>query len=255
MQQAKRLPADLSDRSDWLYLWRMGSDQTWKKGAVVARRLLEDFQKRRVAPCDRLPSERELAAAYGVSRTVLREALNALQMAGVVESRVGDGTYIAPGFHPERPSLPPLLRNLDASISVIEALEAREALDISAAHLAIENASEEDLKALDAIVADLRAAADGGEIARYLERTLDLHAAVSRAGGNGVLESAVVYLIELVRPHLWVVAANYDRSVMERSFRIHAEIIEGIKARDLNRVVAALKEHYGDYPSLRHRGC
>lgn len=219
---------------------------------MVAQQLLDDFREKRVGPGDRLPSERELAAMLGVSRTVLREALRALQMSGVVESRVGDGTYIASTFNPDRPSLPPLLRNLDASISVVEALEAREALDISAAHLAIENAVDEDLRQLDEIIADLREAARRGEIHRYLERTLDLHAAVAHAGGNGVLESMVLYLIDMVRPHLWVIAANYDAKVMASSLRIHAEIVAGIKARDLGRVVGALKEHYGDYPSLQH---
>lgn len=234
-----------------MYQFHVKQDQRWKKGAVVAQRLLEQFRQERVGAGDRLPSERELAATLGVSRTVVREALSALQMAGVVESRVGDGTYVAPTFNPERPTLPPLLRNLDASVSVVEALEAREALDISAAHLAIENAAEEDLLALEAIVADLREASHEGKIVRYLERTLDLHAAVARAAGNSVLESAVIYLIDMVRPHLWVIAANYDAEVMKRSLQIHAEIVEGIKGRDFHRVVVALKDHYGDYPSLR----
>jgi GntR family transcriptional repressor for pyruvate dehydrogenase complex len=230
----------------------MGQDQFWKKGSIVARRLLDRFRETNVGPGDRLPAERELAVSLGVSRTVLREALSALQMAGVVESRVGDGTYISKSFNPEQPSLPPLLRNIDASISVVEAIEAREALDISAAHLAIENATEDDLSRLDAIIGDLHVAGRSGDTLRYLSRTLDLHAAIARVGGNSVLTEAVLYLIDLVRPHLWIVAANYDTSVLKHSLRIHTDIVAGIKSRDLTSVVTALKEHYRDYPSLRH---
>ena len=222
-----------------------------KKGLLVVQRLLEEFRRSKVAPGGRLPPERELAERLGVSRTVVREALSALQMAGVVESRVGDGTYIAAAFNSEKLGLPPLLRNLDASVSVVEAIEAREALDISAGHLAIENAEDAELVALDNVVASLRQAVEDGEIHRYLELTLDLHIAIAKAGGNGVLEQAVIYLIDLIRPHLWVVAENYDRMVMEESLAVHVAMVDGIRNRDLKALIAAVQKHYRDYPSLQ----
>ncbi|MFQ5773661.1 MAG: FadR/GntR family transcriptional regulator [Kiloniellaceae bacterium] len=222
-----------------------------KKGLLVAQRLLEEFRRSQVEPGGRLPPERELAERLGVSRTVVREALSALQMAGVVESRVGDGTYITATFSAGKPGLPPLLKNLDASVSVVEAMQAREALDISAGHLAIENAKNGELAVLDDIVATLCKAVDGGEILRYLELTLDLHIAIAKAGGNGVLEQAVVYLIDLIKPHLWVVAQNYDQTVMEESLSIHVAMVDGIKNRDLKALIAAVQKHYRDYPSLQ----
>jgi GntR family transcriptional repressor for pyruvate dehydrogenase complex len=223
-----------------------------KRGVLVAERLLAEFRDANLAPGQRLPSERELAERLGVSRTIVREALSALQMAGVVESRVGDGTYIAQTFVPSRPSPPPLLRNLDASVSVVEALQAREALDISAAHLAIENATEEELAALDVLVRGLRAAIAKTDVMGYLTGTLDLHIAVARAGSNSVLEQAVIYLIDLVKPHLWIVARNYNTQILEESFAVHAEMVDAIKKRDLQAVIAVIQRHYHNYPSLQH---
>ncbi|MFQ5757060.1 MAG: FadR/GntR family transcriptional regulator [Acidiferrobacterales bacterium] len=222
-----------------------------KKGVLVAQRLLEEFRTAQLRPGQRLPSERGLAESLGVSRTVVREALSALQMVGIVESRVGDGTYISATFNAEKLSLPPILRNLDASVSVLEALEAREALDISAAHLAIENAKDEELHALDTIVQALGKAVEREDILSYLKLTLDLHIEIAHAGGNSMLEQAVTYLIELIRPHLWVIAENYTKHVMEESYAIHAAIVGGVRKRDLQAVIAAVRQHYHSYPSLQ----
>jgi len=223
-----------------------------KKGVLVAERLLDEFRAARLAPGQRLPSERELAERLGVSRTVVRESLSALQMAGVVESRVGDGTYIAATFVPTEPRLPPLLRNLNASVSVVEAMQAREALDVSAAHLAIENATDDDLAMLDAAVRQLRAAIERAEVMSYLEGTLDLHIDIARAGGNVVVEQLVTELIGMVRPHLWIIARNYNEQVLRESFAVHAEMVDGIKKRDLTAVVGTIRRHYHNYPSLQH---
>ena len=60
----------------------------------IAARLIALITERQLKAGDRLPPERELAAAMGVSRSSLREALRALAMVGVVEMRHGDGTYL-----------------------------------------------------------------------------------------------------------------------------------------------------------------
>ncbi len=223
-----------------------------KKGVLVAERLLDEFRFARLSPGQRLPPERELAERLGVSRTVVREALNALQMSGVVESRVGDGTYISATFVPTEARLPPLLRNLHASVSVVEALQAREALDVSAAHLAIDNATKNDLTRLDDAVQQLHSMIKRAEVMPYLEGTLDLHIAIARAGGNMVVEQLVAELIGMVRPHLWIIARNYNDEVFRESFAVHAGMVEGIKKRSLTVAVRAIRRHYHNYPSLQH---
>jgi len=223
-----------------------------KKGVLVAERLLDEFSAACLSPGQRLPSERELAERLGVSRTVVREGLSALQMAGVVESRVGDGTYIASTFAPTQPRMPPLLRNLQASVSVVQAMQAREALDVSAAHLAIDNASDDDLTKLDGAVHRLRDAIERQEVMAYLEGTLDLHIEIARVGGNVVVEQMVAELIGLVRPNLWIIARNYNEKVLAESFAVHAEMVDGITRRDLAAAVGAIRRHYHHYPSLQH---
>jgi DNA-binding FadR family transcriptional regulator len=131
-------------------------------------------------------------------------------------------------------------------------MQAREALDVSAAHLAIENATDEDLGMLDAIVRRLRGAIERMEVMIYLEGTLELHVDIAHVGGNVVVEQMVNELVDVVRPNLWIIARNYNEQVLHESFAVHAEMVEGIKKRDLTAAVDAIRRHYHNYPSLQH---
>src|SRR5436190_6279567 len=82
----------------------------------IAERLADDIRSGLLAPGERLPSERELARAMEVSRASVREALAALQLQGVVETRPGAGTFVtadaaarAPGGRPHDASPSALL--------------------------------------------------------------------------------------------------------------------------------------------------
>ncbi|MDR7465382.1 MAG: GntR family transcriptional regulator, partial [Armatimonadota bacterium] len=67
---------------------------TKKKSTHVAEQILQAIMSGQYRVGDRLPPERVLAEEMGVSRPSVREALSALQIVGVVASRVGDGTYV-----------------------------------------------------------------------------------------------------------------------------------------------------------------
>lgn len=222
-----------------------------KKSLQAAELLLEEIRKGGLPTGSRLPPERELCEKLGVSRPVVREALSALQMLGIVESRVGDGTYVAGTASGRFGNLSSVLDKLAASVTIVEALEAREALDISVAHLAIGNGKPEDLEELDRFVADMRQAIDRNDLHGYIQLTLDFHAGIANVAGNTILKQAVQFLIDLIRPHLWVIEQNYDRQVAEQSFAVHAAILEGIRKRDLEAVIAAVRKHYREYPSLQ----
>lgn len=98
-----------------------------------------------LAPGDKIPSERELAATLGVSRPSVREALMALEMMGFVEARHGGGTYVCSLTDPD--GLDPLNSLLeDKSPRVMQSLiEARMGLESWSAFLAARNASDEEI--------------------------------------------------------------------------------------------------------------
>lgn len=222
-----------------------------RKSGKVAARLLEQIAHGDLLRDRKLPPERVLADTFGVSRGIIREALDALQMAGIVERHVGDGTYLAEGIVPSQLKTVSLRQTLNASTNIVEAIEAREALDLAVINLAIENAQSSDLDVLGDIVMRMRAAVDDDDFRTYLPLTLDLHIAIARAAHNSVLVRVVSYLIDLIRPSLWVIEQNYSLAVAEESFRVHKSMVDAIRERSRRKAQAAVRKHYRKYPSLQ----
>ena len=138
--------------------------------ADVTPRIRELISERGLARGDRLPSERDLAVALGVSRPALREGLRRLVDLGVLQPRRGSGTYIAGADN-------------------TDLLEVRDRLEPHAARLAARARTAIDLAAFDRILDDLRA----GASAAYNE----LRLALGAASGNTVLALAISNLVEL----------------------------------------------------------
>src|SRR3954468_20970457 len=115
----------------------------------IAERLAEDIRSGRLTPGERLPSERDLARALEVSRASVREALAALQLQGVVETRPGAGTFVA--AHAPAGEVPH-----DASPSAV--LEARAQLEPAVARLAARRAQPDP--AVENLLAAMEAVGD-----------------------------------------------------------------------------------------------
>lgn len=222
-----------------------------RKSQTVAEVLLDELRRGKLAAGSKLPSERELAETMAVSRTVVREALSSLQLAGIVERRVGDGTYVRKDLDLTRLAARPVVDDIDAGVNIVEAIEARQALDLAVTHLALENSQPADIEAMQSMIRQMRASLDDNQVRRYLDLTLQFHVAVARAGGNSVMERLVAELIELVRPHVWLIERNYTHEVGEESFRIHKAMADGIERKDEKMALEAVRQHYRKYPSLQ----
>src|SRR5215213_7420415 len=137
----------------------------------------------RFRPGDRLPTERELAQQFGVSRVTVRDALRALEASGLIRVRVGGqgGPYVAePDVALLSESLGTHLRLLGTTFR--ELAEARLALETTAARLAAERATPDDLKALEAAInGPIRPSFDAAAT------SLDFHTALVTAAHNGAL--------------------------------------------------------------------
>lgn len=222
-----------------------------RKSLQVAEILLKKLRLGELDAGAKLPSERELAETMEVSRTVVREALNSLQMAGIVERRVGSGNYIRKTLDAALLAPGPVDHDLDAGVNIVEAIEARHAIDLAVTKLALENAQPDDIRAMQSVIHDMREALDSDSRRRYLELTLQFHKVVARAAGNSVLERLVAELIDLVRPHVWLIERNYTEEIGEESFRIHKAMADGIEHCDERMALQAVDLHYHKYPSLQ----
>ena len=129
---------------------------------TVAKRLLAEIQEGRAQPGDKLPTETALAEQFGVSRTVIREAVSRLRQDGIVEARQGSGVFVtgATGNRALRIDAAEL-RSLDAVLHIVEL---RRALETEIAAQAAARRKKRDMAAIDAALAAIsEAVAAGGD--------------------------------------------------------------------------------------------
>jgi DNA-binding FadR family transcriptional regulator len=155
-----------------------------RRGLVeqVAQALQDRISLREWVAGQKLPTETELMALFGVGRSTVREAVRVLVHAGVLSVRQGDGTYVRP-VEPQAETLDRRLRRA----AILEVYEVRKALELEAARLAAERRDETDLAALADALRHRAAARKTGDTERFLDADIAFHEAIAVAGKNAVL--------------------------------------------------------------------
>ncbi len=147
----------------------------------IARTLAAAIEDGRYAPGDRLPSERELADDFGVSRPTIRDAMIALEFQGMVEARQGSGVYVK--------AAPQIAEDAaERDVSALELVEARRLFEGEACALAATIITDEQLKLLDQLAADMARDVAAEDLERH---ELEFHLAIARATGNAAICATV----------------------------------------------------------------
>lgn len=187
-------------------------------------------------PGDRLPSESELAESFGVGRSSLREAMQALQLLGVVEVVQGRGTFLR-----ETHVLPLALNwaRLASSDLISQIMEARQIVEVAIAQLAALRATAEDVAAMRSAI-EQAARADGNlELSR--RAGVDFHLALAKATQNEVLS--------LMYRTVWSLYVETTRRTqatpesIEDSLEGHRRLLESVERRDPELTSRLMAEH------------
>lgn len=144
----------------------------------------------KLSPGDRLPSERELCARFGVSRVTVREALRVLEAGGLVEIRVGahGGAFVTmPSNQRLGEGLADLLRL--SPLTASEVTEARMVFELGIVPMVVERATEDDIAALKEICARQRAALKDQSYSMTL--SAEFHVRVAACTHNAAIEMLV----------------------------------------------------------------
>ena len=180
----------------------------------VADALATEIPAGRFAAGEKLPTESSLSAQFGVSRTVVREAVSRLRSLGMVDPRQGSGVYVLPA------GLAPLAFDVDRSVSqqaVIQMVEVRRALEAEAAELAAERRDRNDVRqireALDAVDAAVAAGRNG------VAEDVEFHRRIAKAARNPFLLDTLRYLSESLQRATRVTRANEARLEHQRILR------------------------------------
>lgn len=174
----------------------------------------------------RLPAERELAERLQVGRSTIREALKRWEALGVVEMRKGSGTYLRASVDPDAIHLPlTIQRQRD---SLLRTLDIRRALEAEAAALVATKGS-------DAAIAEIEAKLERMEAVHRKygsapQEDWEFHLSIYNATGNPLFGQIVATLYEAFHDFFSYPFGRQDFA--GRSFHLHREMFEAIKARD-----------------------
>jgi GntR family transcriptional regulator, transcriptional repressor for pyruvate dehydrogenase complex len=196
----------------------------------VAQALLTRIESGQLKPGEKLPPEAVLAPEFGVSRTVVREAISKLSYGGLVESRQGSGVFVS-----LQPPISPLKIDDSATESredVLQIVELRRAIESETAALAAQRRSSEQLAEIEAafraIDADVAAGGDG------VTADVEFHRKIAQATGNPYFLKTLDFLSQYITEATRVMRANLARSLefMRQLQDEHRAIVEAIRRQD-----------------------
>ncbi|MBB4858892.1 GntR family transcriptional repressor for pyruvate dehydrogenase complex [Novosphingobium chloroacetimidivorans] len=201
----------------------------------LARKLVDELASGQYPVGSRLPAERELALAYGVSRPTVREATIALEVRGLVEVRLGSGTYVV--------RLPDHEPATGFDVSAFELTEARFLFESEAAALAAAQITDEEIAEIEALVAEI--ARENQDPGGTDKADHAFHLAIGRATRN----QAVYETIE----RLWYLRHNSPEAALlhekARTANVkpvvdeHTAVLEALRQRDPAAARAAMRNH------------
>jgi GntR family transcriptional repressor for pyruvate dehydrogenase complex len=207
----------------------------------IVDQILDMLRKGEFHPGSQLPPERDLSEQLKVSRASLREALSALQLLGLIETRSGQGTFVS------NKADSTLLR-LDASLvyqdleSPFAILQARKAVEPSIAALAARQRSSETLQRLK----EIQHLAESDSLGLSSEVDRRFHLAIAEATQNPVLVHMMSVVYELMGQRLWLLLRDATAAApgkLHQYAEHHRAIYEAIARQDEAAAATRMQEH------------
>ncbi|SAL79837.1 FadR/GntR family transcriptional regulator [Caballeronia telluris] len=197
---------------------------------TVAQQLQKQIEKGSFVKSGKLPTEAVLAQEFGVSRTVIREAISRLKNEGMVEPRQGSGVFVV-----ERAGIRPLRIDYAQAVepgSVVQILALRRAIEAEVASEAAMRRTDTQMAAIDAALTKIEAAVADGEDG--VAEDVAFHRAIANATGNPYFLKTLTFLNQYLEAGTIVTRKNealredFSRQVKEE----HAAIAAAIRAGD-----------------------
>ncbi len=212
-------------------------------GDAVTERFTRAILEGRLKPGDPLPSEGRIAAAFGVSKQVAREAIRELAAMGVVHIQQGKATRV------RRPNADPLGRFFrfaagGTAAGLAEAVELRRTLEPPIARFAALRRTGEELAGLERHYARLEAAL--ADVPAWIEADLDFHEELAVMSGNRFLRLQMQGLRPVIRQVMELFNSRQPRSRTDwrATLRRHERVVAAVAAADGEAAHAAMIGHF-----------
>jgi GntR family transcriptional repressor for pyruvate dehydrogenase complex len=219
--------------------------KTKKVYMKIVEQVRDLIKEGRLKPGDKLPPEQVLAEEFGASRPSVREALSALEILGITESRGGKGNFIKDNL--SFPLYEQKFRELEEEESPFELLEARKVLETEIVGLAAKNATEEEIAVIQGSLNKMKGAMTN--IPEVMEFDREFHINIAKAAHNSLLFSMMIYLTDLLKEKLWINLKEKSWSIPGRPqkyFEEHNEILSAIKNKDNKKARQKMYDHLNE---------
>jgi GntR family transcriptional repressor for pyruvate dehydrogenase complex len=213
------------------------------RSASLSSQIVADVREalfaKRLKPGDFLGTEKDLAARYGVSRIVARDALRTLEALGIAAIKMGKGGGARVARGNPRLFAEALAVQLDLTgVSAGEILDAQRAIECMAAELAADNATAADHARLKQLLADAERKLD--DVDAYTLSSREFHLAIAEASHNRVL---VVQFISLQNVSWPSRNTTLTPAVARRVLAVHKELAALIEMRDAAGARRLMDDH------------
>jgi GntR family transcriptional regulator, transcriptional repressor for pyruvate dehydrogenase complex len=218
----------------------LNSEKNGTTAEEVSVRLRNMIHNGELRAGDRLPPERDLAKLLGVSRPTLRAGIRSLSTVGILQSRQGAGTFVAPrGDSPMLDSSPLQMLSALHGFTSDEMFEARLALEMSIAGLAAERADSEQMTLLAEEITGMYASLTDPE--QYLVHDMQFHQTVAAASGNRILTA----LMNMVAATLFEARSKTVHRALDLkdSAEQHHNIYRALRERNPEAARQAMRDH------------
>lgn len=206
--------------------------------ADICRKLVSHLMRGDWIEGDRIPAERELCQRLGVGRASLREAMKALEIMGLIETRLGEGTFVCSRSEFfSRPLLWAITGS--AKDEVHELIEARKLMEVEMAAFAAERATPEDLKQIGKHLDEMENSLNDPE--SFLEADINFHLAIGTAAHNRILLNALLLIRNLMRQ--WIAQTLPKEGANTTALKDHNKIFTAIAKRNTSMARLAMQTH------------
>lgn len=218
--------------------------ETKKKSHIAAELLIEVIKNQRLVPGDKLPPERIIAKEMGLSRNTVREAIAALQVMGILETRHSQGNFVVNTVDQN---------NIDTLIALVfkngedpfALIDARIAFEPGAAVISSRVCTKNDIKNLSTRFERIQKALLANDIATYRSENQVFHLSIAQNTRNPLITNTISSLLNAMNQPLWqtMKKALVDTTLRDARLKEHEDIFQAIADRDEPAILKAVQTH------------
>lgn len=202
----------------------------------VISNIEQQYQEGKLKLGDKLPTEREMAVLFDISRGTLRDAFRVLESQGIIETRPGGGRYLRKSLKSDAVKGESIIEDLQ-NVAILDLLEAREILEVGLMDLICMRAKDKEIEQIRQLILNSdESDLDGKGLDNYF------HQALAELSENIVITKYLMMNIELInqtRSKSFKDQSNYQEAKEE-----HLAILDAIIQRDTEMAKKRMKKHF-----------